>query len=113
MFRTLLEGVRELRKCWPAASWCYSMYSHLELNEFEALKASAEQAKTQSRLQSNAPTRVPSRFGTPTPSDAGLLSQDMDFLDPMLYLNENVPFAFDNFADWDTLGSEPYMSVFE
>jgi hypothetical protein len=89
------------------------MYSHLELNEFEELKASAEKAKTQSRLQSNAPTRVPSRFGTPLPSDAGLASQDIDFLDPTLYLNENIPFAFDSFADWETFGSEPYLSGFE
>lgn len=113
MFRTLLEGVGELRKYWPAASWCYSMYSHLELNEFEALRASAEKAKTQSRLQSHAPTRGPSRVGTPLPSGDGLATHDIDFLDPVLYLNETLPFAFDSLADWETFGSEPYVSAFD
>jgi len=113
LFRALLEGVGELRKYWPAASWCYAMYAQLELNEFEALKASGEKAKTQSRLQSDAPTRVPSRFGSPLPSGAGLSSHDIDFLDPVLYLNENLPFAFDSLADWETFGSEPYLSAFD
>ena len=108
-FHMGLKAVGALRKYWSAASWCYSMYSNLAEKEFKTLKPSTGQPILRSRLQS----RLPSSHGTPSVSNDAAPAYNIDYWDPVLYLDEAAPFSFDLFADWLNIDSGHVSSLFQ
>jgi hypothetical protein len=98
-FHGVLDCVGELQKYWPAASLCYNMYSILALDEFKALKISAENARSHSRQEHTVSSLD---HVQPQAREIALLP-GFSLFDQLLYMNDSAPFAFDQWSDWQNM----------
>lgn len=112
---TGLLVVKEMRRYWSAASWCYRLYSDLASNDFKPLKESPR-SPFHSQSRSRHHSRLSSRYGSPSLTGGnGFGAWDTEFLgvDSFLYLGEANPYATDPFSDWQMMGAGSYPGGFE